>query len=126
MFEGDIYENTDEYIHAWKPGYKDAVIEFYKELLKNEPPIIEPRKTGCTVVYYSDKRAATITAVKYSKRTDEVGNKIPSRVSIQFNQTKCEDYYAGDYKVLDELQAGEEVFTLRKNHRWYNPGCPAK
>ena len=72
---------------------------------------------GCTICYYSDKRAATITAVEYTKAGK------PKAVVVTHNKTKCIDYFADKYEILPELEEGRtDRFTLRKNGRWYMEG----
>lgn len=66
---------------------------------------------GCTVCYYSDRRAATITKVIS-----------PCKIEVTFNQTECIDYYAGDYKILPELEGVAKVFTKRRNGFWVAEG----
>lgn len=66
----------------------------------------------CTVVFYSDYRAATVVRVE-----------TPNRVVVRYNETKCLDYYAGDYEILPEFDClGENVFTRRRNGRWVMKG----
>lgn len=60
-----------------------------------------------TLNYYTDRRAGTITKVLNEKT-----------IQVQMNVVKCMDYYAGQYEVLPELEAGIMVFTRRKNGRW--------
>ena len=72
---------------------------------------------GCTICYWSDKRAATITKVEFYK------NGKPKAVEVTHNRYKCVDYYAGDYEVLPELnESMKDRFTLRRNGRWYEEG----
>lgn len=66
---------------------------------------------GCTVCYYSDKRAATVTRIVS-----------PCKIEVTFNQTKCIDYYAGKYEILPELEGCAKVFTKRSNGRWVAEG----
>lgn len=49
----------------------------------------------CTICYYSDYRAATVTEVITARK-----------VAVRFNATKCLDYYAGRYNILPELEGG--------------------
>lgn len=66
----------------------------------------------CTIVYWSDYRAATIVEV------DEKCKK----VGVRFNETKCNDWYAGSYEILPELYGGVQYFTHRKNGQWVYEG----
>ncbi|WP_368336996.1 hypothetical protein [Parabacteroides merdae] len=78
------------------------------EAIKNLIPCVG---LGCTICYYSDKRAATVTKVLS-----------PCKIEVTFNQTKCIDYYAGDYEILPELEGAPQVFTKRKNGYWVAEG----
>lgn len=66
---------------------------------------------GCTICYYSDKRAATVTKIVS-----------PCKIEVTFNQTKCIDYYAGEYEILPKLEGGPKVFTKRRNGYWVAEG----
>lgn len=67
----------------------------------------------CTICYYSDRRAATVTKV-FNER----------RIAVRHNKTRCIDYYAGDYEVLPDLVGWheEEIFTKRRNGMWVQEG----
>lgn len=78
------------------------------EAIKNLVPEIG---LGCTICYYSDKRAATVTKIVS-----------PYKIEVTFNQTKCIDYYAGEYEILPELEGGAKVFTKRRNGYWVAEG----
>lgn len=101
--------------------------EWYNEMLRINPPTIEVGMP-CTIYYYSDHRAATVTKVEYYKdgRQDAVGNPIPRRISTNLNETKCLDYYASDYEVIPmtgkDLQIVHDVFTIRKYGHWIMEG----
>lgn len=69
----------------------------------------------CTVYYYTDRQAATVTRVI-----------TPNKVAVQDNEVECLDYYSGDYKILPELEPGEQIFTKRKNGMWILEGHPTK
>lgn len=66
----------------------------------------------CTIVYFSDYRAATVVEVSEDKKT----------VGVRFNETNCKDWYAGYYEVLQELYGEVEYFTHRKNGQWVMVG----
>ena len=66
---------------------------------------------GCTICYYSDKRAATVTKIIS-----------PCKIEVTFNKTKCIDYYSGDYEILPELEGAPKVFTKRGNGYWVSEG----
>lgn len=67
-----------------------------------------------TLNYYTDRRAATVT---------EVDGKT---IKVRFNKVETIDYYAGEYKVLPEMEGGELIFTKRKNGRWVKQGDSAQ
>ena len=71
----------------------------------------------CTVVYWSDKRAATVTRIIS-----------PSKIEVMHNEVECLDYYASDYKVLPEINKlmGVDVFTKRRNGKWIMEGQTSK
>jgi len=69
----------------------------------------------CTVYFYTDRHAATVTKVIS-----------PTKVAVQDNLVECIDYYAGTYKILPELESGERIFTKRKNGKWILEGYPTK
>lgn len=70
---------------------------------------------GCTICYYSDKRAATVTRIIS-----------PCKIEVTFNRVKCIDYYDGQYEVLKELEGSPKVFTKRRNGRWVAEGQSCK
>ena len=64
----------------------------------------------CTIVYFSDYRAATVV---------EVNDKL-NKVGVKFNKVECKDWYAGVYEIYDELDDFDNVqyFTKRRNGQW--------
>lgn len=70
----------------------------------------------CTIVYFSDYRAATVVEVSEDKK----------KVGVRFNDTKCNDWYAGDYEVLQELHGRVQYFTHRRNGDWIMEGQPVR
>ena len=72
---------------------------------------------GCTIKLYSDRRAATIIRIVS-----------PKEIVIRYNKTKCVDYYASEYEILDEFEEvfEEETYTLRKGGTWVQKGQPKK
>lgn len=70
---------------------------------------------GATMNLWSDRRAMTIVEVV-----------TPRKIIVQENKSRCIDYYAGDYEVLDELEGGmnKHVFTLRRGGTWVEQGQP--
>lgn len=71
----------------------------------------------CTIVYWSDKRAATVTRVIS-----------PTKIEVMHNKVKCIDYIKGEYEILPEIEdcMGVDVFTKRKNGQWCQQGQPTK
>lgn len=69
----------------------------------------------CTIVYWSDYRAATVTRIIS-----------PNKIEVTHNEVECIDYYAGDYKILPELDGSVDVFTKRRNGRWIKEGQKSK
>ena len=59
----------------------------------------------------ADNRAATVTKIENS-----------CKIEVTFNQTKCIDYYAGEYEILSELEGDAKVFTKRRNGYWVAEG----
>ena len=70
----------------------------------------------CTIVYFSDYRAATVVEVSEDKK----------KVGVRFNETKCNDWYAGDYEILPELYGSVQYFTHRRNGRWIMEKQPVR
>lgn len=69
---------------------------------------------GATENLWSDHRAKTIVSVVNA-----------NTIVVAENKTKCTDYYAGEYEILDELDTRRtEVFTRRKSGRWVMKGQP--
>ena len=71
----------------------------------------------CTIIYWSDKRAATVTRIIS-----------PTKIEVMHNVVECLDYYAGSYKVLPEIDEnmGVDVFTKRRNGQWVMEGHKCK
>lgn len=82
-----------------------------KEKLNAIKNLVPEVGLGCTICYYSDKRAATVTKIVS-----------PCKIEVTFNKTKCIDYYAGEYEILPELEGGPKVFTKRRNGYWVAEG----
>lgn len=100
-----------EYDASWRLPDKERE-KLDKKLEEAFKAIIPEVGMPCTVVYYTDRRAATIVRVE-----------TPNRVVVRFNETKCLDYYNGDYEILPEFDClGEETFTKRRNGRWVQQG----
>lgn len=88
--------------------WKAEIGRLQTEAIRNLVPEVG---LGCTVCYYSDRRAATVTKIIS-----------PCKIEVTFNQTECIDYYAGDYKILPKLEGNAKVFTKRRNGRWVADG----
>lgn len=98
-----------------KSSYSEWKKQIEKErahAIKNLIPYVG---LGCTICYYSDRRAATVTKIISS-----------CKIEVKFNQTKCIDYYAGNYKIFPELEGASKVFTKRRNGYWVAEGQPFK
>ena len=123
---GEFFTEPDKnYNRQWLPEAESILTEWYEEMFRVDPPTIVPGQTGCTVHFYSDRRAGTIMDVEYSKtKKDIIGRPMPSKIHISLNETKCIDYYAGTYEILPELWKEYGVWTLRKNGYWYEEGHP--
>ena len=92
----DTFEERDEMEKERKQAIKDLVPEVGLK---------------CTICYYSDYRAATVTDVISTRK-----------VAVRFNATECIDYYAGRYNILPELEGGTKIFTKRSNGKWIQEG----
>lgn len=95
-----------------------SVREFYeKKELEAFKAIVPEVGVGCTIVYWSDRRAATVTKVIS-----------PRKIVVMHNEVLCDDYYAGKYEILPQIaeHMGEDVFTKRKNGQWVMEGHPIK
>ena len=90
--------------------------EVAEEVFNKANPVLKVG-LGATMNLWSDRRAMTIV---------EVVN--PKKIVVQENETKCIDYYAGEYEVLDGIAEymGRHTFTLRKNGTWVEEGHPKK
>ena len=98
-----------------KSSYSEWKKQIEKErthAIKNLVPYVG---LGCTICYYSDRRASTVTKIISS-----------CKIEVKFNQTKCIDYYAGEYEILPELEGNSRVFTKRRNGYWVAEGQPYK
>jgi len=123
-------DEVSNYLFAWKnPQIPEKIKEWYKEMRKINPAIIDSNTKG-TVFFYSDQRAVTVVSKQYYKdlRKDEGGNLIPHKIGVIYNEVKCNDFYAADYDVIPfdditpELQAKQEFYTLRTCGRWVREG----
>lgn len=112
----------EEYRERWKVSSEKEKLEIIKEqnkwkkehdahVRKAISDLIPEVGTKCTVIYYSDRRAATVTRIVSS-----------IRIAVRHNKTKCLNYYGGKYEILPELEGGEEIFTKRRNGLWVMEG----
>ena len=90
----------------------DQILNARIEAIKNIVPEVG---LGCTICYYSDKRAATVTKIIS-----------PCKIEVMFNQTKCLDYFASEYEILSDLEGEPMVFTKRRNGYWAAKGQSCK
>lgn len=107
---------------------EEMFTNWYNEMLRINPPTITIGMP-CTVYYYSDRRAATITKIEYYKdgRKDAAGNRIPRLLGTNLNEVKCIDHFKGEYEVIPMTDPGKlklvhDEFTLRKHGRWISKG----
>lgn len=97
-----------ELIHKWKEEHDARVVKATRAIV---PKVGLPG----TIVYWSDYRAVTVTRIISDRK-----------IVVRHNETKCKDYYAGDYEILPSLEGGEEIFTNRKNGKWVMEGQSVK
>ena len=96
-----------------KSGQKREEIE--KEWRKAVDSIVPCVGLPCTICYYSDNRAATVTEIISEKK-----------IEVTHNVVKTIDYYAGDYEVLPDLMPMTDIFTKRRNGQWVMEGHDTK
>lgn len=95
--------------------WKDDHEERLKSAIRDLVPEVGTRGTA---VYWSDRRAVTVTEVI-----------TPSKVKVRFNKTRCINYYTSEYEILPEIINelwAESVFTKRRNGRWVEEGQSSK
>ena len=101
----------DEMINTY--GQKRETLEAeWSKAIDNIVPCVG---LTCTICYYSDKRAATVTRIISEKK-----------IEVTHNVVKTIDYYAGDYEVLPDLMPRTAIFTKRRNGQWVMEGQAAK
>lgn len=116
--QADIFK-----LNGWsEEGYIESLAHHVKDYWKDEALEVFQAANpelkvglGATMNLYSDRRAMTIVEVVS-----------PRKIIVQGNNTRCLDYYAGNYEVLEELVGGTYTFTLRKNGTWVEEGQPKK
>ena len=121
----NIFEKVNDYRNSkwWEnlpegvtfSNFRDQLNEDWERAVDGILPLVG---RGCTICYYSDRRAATITKVEFTKKGE------PKAIEVMHNEVRCKDYYAGDYEVLPELceHMGVDRFTRRRNGRWIMEG----
>lgn len=110
-YDFDYFLN--EWLTSWmKEDWPEVVAEVFAE---SNPEL--KVGMGATMNLWSDRRAMTIVEVVS-----------PKKIIVQENETKCIDYYTGNYEVHDTIAEymGKHTFTLRKNGRWVEEGQPKK
>lgn len=87
-------------------GYSDAIIEAARNLI----PYVGLK---CSIRAYTDSYACIITKVI-----------TPNKVEVMHLKYDTLDYYAGKYKIYDEVEEimGTEVYSRRKDGCWYTFG----
>ena len=93
----------------------DWTRQIQEEKIKAIKGLVPEEGLGCTICYYSDRRAATVTRIIS-----------PCKIEVTFNEVRCIDYYAGDYEILPKLKGEPKVFTKRRNGYWVMEGQPYK
>lgn len=91
---------------------RDALEAEWSKAIDNIVPCVG---LPCTICYYSDKRAATVTQLISEKK-----------IEVTHNVVKTIDYYAGYYEVLQDLMPRTDIFTKRRNGQWVMEGQVAK
>lgn len=125
--EFDLVEYPDETIESFIKAQmlKDRWREVYDGKERDELDrqwtraiydIVPCEGLPCTICYYSDKRAATVTRIIS-----------PKKIAVSHNKVECKDYYAGIYDIKkDVLDREEDIFTKRKNGKWVMEGQDTK
>lgn len=106
-----VHNLEDEKMNTY--GQKrDALEKEWSKAIDNIVPCVG---LPCTICYYSDKRAATVTQIISEKK-----------IEVTHNVVKTIDYYAGDYEVLPDLMPRTDIFTKRRNGQWVMEGQSAR
>lgn len=122
--EKDPYRFTPEEWRTFTPEQKEARYKLqgkWKEehearWLNAVFAIVPEVGLPCTIKYFSDYRAATVTRIIS-----------PTKIEVTHNNVECIDYYAGNYEILPELETDSvDVFTKRKNGMWVMEGHKVK
>lgn len=99
----------EQILNEYDTEEQDKLEEKWMALLRGIVPEVG---IPCTIVYYSDYRAATVVEVNEKK----------NRIGVRFNKTECKDWYAGNYEILPELYGEVQYFTHRKKGQWIMEG----
>lgn len=121
--ESNPYEMTREEWLSFTQEQKNARYELQlkwkdeqeAKILKAIYAIVPKVGLPCTICYWSDYRAATVSRIISDKK-----------IAVRHNKTNCLDWYGGRYEILPELEEGEDIFTKRKNGAWCMEGQPTK
>lgn len=115
-FDDVLKDGSSCTLRIWKENGKAEMLRAYYDAFD----ATIKKGTPCTIIYYSDRRGATVEEVEFFKSGTLKGK--PKRIGVRENVSKCIDYFAGDWEVLDELEDGVEYYTYRRNHTWVNEG----
>lgn len=113
-----IWDNaSQEEINALREKSRNWEREHNKRVSEAIKNLIPEVGTKCTSIYYSDRRAGTVTKVLS-----------PCKVEVTHNKVKCLDWFANKYEISPELDENmsKEIFTKRRNGLWIEEGQPSK
>ncbi len=121
--EKNPYELTREEWRSFSPEQKKERYKLQRQwddehearLVQAIHNLVPKEGLPCTVIYWSDRNAVTVTRVIS-----------PTKIAVRDNKVECLDYFSGDYKILPELDGEEYVFTKRRNGKWVMQGHQSK
>ena len=101
-YSHEVYEDNQKILNS----YHDAIIEAQRNIV----PYVGLK---CSIKAYTDSYACVITKVIS-----------PNKVEVMHLKYDTLDYYAGEYKIYDEVDKNmpAEVYSRRKNGEWYTFG----
>ena len=101
-YSHEVYEDNQKILNS----YHDAIIEAQRNIV----PYVGLK---CSIKAYTDSYACVITKVIS-----------PNKVEVMHLKYDTLDYYAGEYKIYDEVDKNmpAEVYSRRKNGGWYTFG----
>lgn len=101
-FSHEVYKENQKILNS----YHDAIIEAQRNIV----PYVGLK---CSIKAYTDSYACVITKVIS-----------PNKVEVMHLKYDTLDYYAGEYKIYDEVDKNmpAEVYSRRKNGCWYTFG----